>query len=86
MDSMDNGRERFAALGQQKEGRDAPTRMVERRLCWWRSFACGAALLSLMSFAHPGHAVAPHCLGVMKRGDNAPSPCGNEQKRTLRLR
>ena len=56
MDSMDNFRERFEALEQQTEqlkhetqALKAHTRTVERRLRWWRGFACGVVLLALMS-------------------------------------
>jgi hypothetical protein len=63
MDSMDNFRERFEALEQQTEqlkhqtqaleaqtqALTAHTRTVERRLRWWRGFACGVVLLALMS-------------------------------------
>ena len=33
--------------------------------------ALRANLFRLRLVTHPGHAAAPHCLGVMKRGDNA---------------
>ena len=35
MDRKDNVGEQCAALAQQREGMDAPPRMVERRLRWW---------------------------------------------------
>ena len=53
---MDNFRERFEALEQQTEqlkhetqALKAHTRTVERRLRWWRGFACGVVLLALIS-------------------------------------
>jgi hypothetical protein len=63
MDSMDNVRERLEALEQQTEqlkhqtqalaaqtqALQAHTRTVERRLRWWRGFACGMVLLTVMS-------------------------------------
>jgi hypothetical protein len=49
MDSMDNVRERLAALEQQMQVMGAHTRTVERRLRWWRGFACGLVLLTVMS-------------------------------------
>ena len=63
MDSMDNVRERIEALEQQTEqlkhqtqalaaqthALQAHTRTVERRLRWWRGFACGMVLLTVMS-------------------------------------
>src|SRR5215831_12159965 len=49
MDSMDNVRERIEALEQQMRAMGAHTRTVERRLRWWRGFACGAVLLTMMS-------------------------------------
>ena len=47
MDSMDHVRERFEALEQQMNVVRAHTRTVERRLRWWRGFACGMVILSL---------------------------------------
>src|SRR6516225_3097954 len=49
MDSMDNFRERFEALEQRTEHLQQHIRTVERRLRWWRGFACGVVLLALMS-------------------------------------
>jgi hypothetical protein len=53
---MDNFRKRFEALEQQTEqlqhetqALTAHTRTVERRLRWWRGFACGVVLLALLS-------------------------------------
>src|SRR5215831_5484825 len=48
MDSMDNVRERFEALEQQMKVLGAHTRMVERRLRWWRGIACGVIILALL--------------------------------------
>ena len=49
MDSRDNFRERFEALEQRTEHLQQHIRTVERRLRWWRGFACGVVLLALMS-------------------------------------
>jgi hypothetical protein len=49
MDSMDTVRERIEALEQQMRAMGAHTRTVERRLRWWRGFACGLVLLTVMS-------------------------------------
>src|SRR6516165_10395755 len=63
MDSMDNVRERLEALEQQTEqlkhqtqalaaqtqALQAHTRTVERRLRWWRGFAWGMVLLTVLS-------------------------------------
>ena len=49
MDSMDNFRERFEALEQRTEHLQQHIHTVERRLRWWRGFACGVVLLALMS-------------------------------------
>jgi len=56
MDSMDSFRERFEALEQQTEqlkrqthALEVHTRLVERRLRWWRGIACGVMLLGLVS-------------------------------------
>src|SRR5215510_10299714 len=49
MDSMDNFRERIEALEQQMKVMGAHTRIVERRLRWWRGIACGVMLLGLVS-------------------------------------
>jgi hypothetical protein len=45
MESMDNFRERFEALEQRTAQLQRHTRMVERRLRWWRGIACGAMVL-----------------------------------------
>jgi len=50
MESIDNFRERFAALEQQMQ---VHTRAVERRRCWWRGIACGLVVLGLLSWAPP---------------------------------
>src|SRR5215510_11442422 len=49
MDSTDNVRERIEALEQQMRAMGAHTRIVERRLRWWRGLACGVMLLGLVS-------------------------------------
>jgi len=49
MESMDNVRERIETLEQQMKVIGAHTRMVERRLRWWRGIACGLGFLGLMS-------------------------------------
>ena len=49
MESMDNFRERFEALEQQMKVIGAHTRIVERRLRWWRGIACGVMFLGLVS-------------------------------------
>src|SRR4029453_13096922 len=49
MDSMDNVRERLAALEQQMRAMGAHTYTVERQLRWWRGIACGVMLLGLVS-------------------------------------
>jgi sugar lactone lactonase YvrE len=46
MDSMDNFRERCEAL-------ERRTQMVQQRLRWWRSLACGMVVLMLLSLALP---------------------------------
>jgi len=53
MDSIDNFRERFEALEQRTEQLQQHTRMVERRLRWWRGLACGFLLLGLLTWALP---------------------------------
>ena len=53
MDSMDNFRERIEVLEQQTEQLHQHTRMVERRLRWWRGLACGVMVLGLLSGALP---------------------------------
>jgi hypothetical protein len=53
MDSMDNFRERFEALEQWTAQLQQHTRLVERRLRWWRGIACGLLLLGLVSLPLP---------------------------------
>ena len=61
MDSKDNLQERFAALEQRTEQLHQQTRMVERRLRWWRGLACGVLVLGLLSGALPsGQTVDAH--------------------------
>ena len=61
MDSKDNLHERFAALEQRTEQLHQQTRMVERRLRWWRGLACGVLVLGLLSGALPsGQTVDAH--------------------------
>ena len=50
MDSMDNFYERIEALEQRTEQLQQHTRMVERRLRWWRGIACGVIVLALLGF------------------------------------
>jgi hypothetical protein len=58
MDSMDNVRERFEALEQQMNVLRVQTRTAERRLRWWRGFACGMVILSLRGWGfQSSHAV-----------------------------
>jgi hypothetical protein len=58
MDSMDNFCERFEALEQRTEQLHQHTRTVERRLRWWRGFACGMVILGLRSWGlQASHAV-----------------------------
>ena len=53
MDSIDHFRERFEALEHATEQLQQHTRMVERRLRWWRGLACGFLLLGLLTGALP---------------------------------
>lgn len=53
MDSSDNFHERFKALEQRTEQLQQYTRMVKRRLRWWRGLACGFLLLGLFTWALP---------------------------------
>jgi hypothetical protein len=53
MDSMDNVRERIEALEQQMKVMGAHTRIVERRLRWWRGIACGLLIVGLVSVVLP---------------------------------
>ena len=50
MDSMDYFHERLEALEQRTEQLHQQTRTVERRLRWWRGFACGMVILGLKSW------------------------------------
>jgi hypothetical protein len=61
MDSIDNVRERIEALEQQMKSMGAHTRVVERRLRWWRGIACGVGLLSLLSLAPSSQAADFTC-------------------------
>jgi hypothetical protein len=68
MDSMDNFRERIEALEQQMRAMGVHTRTVERRLRWWRGFACGVVLLGLMSRSlQSGTAADQHPGGMADR-------------------
>jgi hypothetical protein len=53
MDSLDTFRERCEALEQQMNIMSAHTRMVERRLRWWRGIACGLLIVGLISLPLP---------------------------------
>jgi hypothetical protein len=58
MDSMDYFHERLEALEQWTEHLQQQTRTVERRLRWWRGFACGMVILGLKSWGlQTSHAV-----------------------------
>jgi hypothetical protein len=50
MDRMDYLHERIEALEQRTEQLHQQTRTVERRLRWWRGFACGMVILGLRSW------------------------------------
>jgi hypothetical protein len=50
MDRMDYFHERLEALEQRTEQLHQQTRTVERRLRWWRGFACGMVILGLKSW------------------------------------
>jgi hypothetical protein len=82
MDSMDNFRERLAALEQQTEQLKqqtqaleaqtqelkAHTRTVERRLRWWRGIACGVGFLGLVSLSlQSGTAADTQARGMAER-------------------
>jgi hypothetical protein len=65
---MDNLRERIEALEQQMRAMGAHTRTVERRLRWWRGFACGVVLLGLVSLLlQSGTAADQHPAGMGDR-------------------
>jgi hypothetical protein len=53
MESMENIHDRIAALEQQMNIMSAHTRMVERRLRWWRGIACGLLIVGLISLPLP---------------------------------
>jgi hypothetical protein len=58
MDNMDDFQERLDALEQRTEQLHQQTRTVERRLRWWRGFACGMVILGLRSWGlQASHAV-----------------------------
>jgi hypothetical protein len=58
MASRDALQERIAALEQRTEHLQQQTRTVERRLRWWRGFACGMVILALRSWSlQTSHAV-----------------------------
>ena len=58
MDSLDDFHERLEALEQWTAHLQQQTRTVERRLRWWRGFACGMVLLGLKSWGlQTSHAV-----------------------------
>ena len=61
MESMDNVRERIAALEQQMNVMRAPTRTVERRLRWWRGLVCAVMLLGLVGLARSSQAADFTC-------------------------
>jgi hypothetical protein len=68
MASLDSIRERVEALEQQAKAMEAHTRMVERRLRWWRGIACGVVMLGLLSLALPsGKAVDAPGRGMAER-------------------
>ena len=50
MDSLDDFHERLGALEQWTAHLQQQTRTVERRLRWWRGFACGMVILGLKSW------------------------------------
>jgi len=50
MDNVDALHERLAALAQWTAQLHQQTRTVERRLRWWRGFACGMVILGLRSW------------------------------------
>ena len=58
MDSTDDLHERIEALEQQTEHWHRQTRTGERRLRWWRGFACGMVILGLKSWGlQASHAI-----------------------------
>jgi hypothetical protein len=68
MDNMDNFRERFQALEQQTEQLKHHSRMVGKRLRWWRGIACGVVMLALLSSALPsGKAADTQPRGMAER-------------------
>jgi hypothetical protein len=67
MDSIDNVRDRFAALEQQMSVMEAHTRAVERRLRWWQGFACGMVILGLRGWGlQSSYAVVADHVKVMQ--------------------
>jgi hypothetical protein len=50
MNNVDSFHERIAALEQWTAQLHQQTRTVERRLRWWRGFACGMVILALRSW------------------------------------
>jgi hypothetical protein len=58
---MENIHDRIAALEQQMSIMSAHTRMVERRLRWWRGIACSLLIVGLISLPLPsGMATEEH--------------------------
>jgi len=58
MDSTDDLHKRIEALEQRTEHLHRQTRTGERRLCWWRGFACGVVILGLKSWGlQASHAI-----------------------------
>jgi hypothetical protein len=58
MDSREDLHERIEALEQRTEHLHQQTRTGERRLRWWRGFACGMVILGLRSWGlQASHAV-----------------------------
>jgi hypothetical protein len=67
MDSMDYFHERLEALEQRTEQLHQQTRTVERRLRWWRGFACGMVILGLKSWGlQSSHAVLAAQVAAMQ--------------------
>jgi hypothetical protein len=67
MDNMDDFQERLDALEQRTEQLHQQTRTVERRLRWWRGFACGMVILGLKSWGlQSSHAVLAAQVAAMQ--------------------